>query len=226
MRKVLLTGVAAAALTGAFCGTSFAAPPAPMMDWSGFYTGGHIGWGKGRFVGTWIDTSSDALYPFSTRPSGILAGLHTGQNWQMNTFVYGWEADVSGLGGWSETVTGFATASQGVTTKMSLLASLRGRLGVTLDPKVLVYVTGGLGYTRAKGTAFNSVVSNSASFNSFGGVVGAGAEWKQNQNFSWRLEGLWYFFDKSRNIFVVTDQNVALKLKDAVVVRFGGTFHY
>jgi opacity protein-like surface antigen len=109
---------------------------------------------------------------------------------------------------------------------MSLLASLRGRLGVTLDPKVLVYVTGGLGYTRAKGTAFNSVVSNSASFNSFGGVVGAGAEWKQNQNFSWRLEGLWYFFDKSRNIFVVTDQNVELKLKDAVVVRFGGTFHY
>jgi outer membrane immunogenic protein len=226
MRNVLLAGVAAVALTGVFSGTSVAAPAAPLMDWSGFYTGGHIGWGRGRFVGTWIDTSSDVLYPFSTRPSGFLGGLHTGHNWQMNTFVYGWEADVSALSGWDQTVRGFATASQGVTTKMSLLASLRGRLGITLDPSVLVYVTGGLGYTRAKGTAFNSTVSNSANFNTFGGVVGAGAEWMQNPNFSWRLEGLWYFFNKSRQIFVVTDQNVSLKLKDAVVIRFGGTLHY
>ena len=238
MRKQFLAGVGAVALSVAFGGVALAAdmPVArepvytkapPLMDWSGFYAGGHVGWGRARFSGTWIDDSGGDLFPFSLKPSGILGGLHVGQNWQVNTFVYGWEADVSATSGWKKTISGFTnSASQGVTAKVSLLASLRGRLGMTLDPKTLVYVTGGLGYINAKATAFNSTVQNTAKFNSFGGVVGAGVEWKQAQNFSWRLEGLWYIFDKSKSIPVVVDQSATVKLKDALVVRAGATWHY
>lgn len=198
------------------------------MNWSGFYLGGHAGWGQARFVGHWLDTSSNNLYPWRTRPSGFIGGIHVGQNWQNNTFVIGWEADVSGTSGWSETINGFAQPSQGITTKLSLLASLRGRLGVLLDPNVFVYLTGGVGYAQAKATAlWTSVpVSVNANLDGFGAVVGSGVEWKQTQNLSWRLQGLWYIFNNSKNVTVTNDHYVFAKLKDAVVVTFGGTWHY
>jgi opacity protein-like surface antigen len=236
MRTHLLGGVAAVALTVAFGGVAAAADipvtkapvvtkAPPLMNWNGFYAGAHVGWGRARFTGTWIDSSADDLFPWKTSPSGFLAGLHGGQNFQVNTFIYGWEADVSWLSGWDETVSGFTNvAAQGVHTEMSLLASLRGRLGVLLNPQTHVYVTGGGAYTRAQATAFPP--SNTASLNGFGGVVGVGAEWKQNQNWSWRVEGLWYIFNEGAFIPVAVDQDATVKLKDALVVRVGVTHHY
>lgn len=229
MRKEFLAGAAVAALTAAFSNvTPASAQQPPLMNWSGFYVGAHAGWGWARFSGTWIDTSSNNLYPWRTKPSGILAGLHTGQNWQVNTFVYGWEADVSATGGWDETVSGFASTSQSVLTKMSLLASLRARLGMFLNPSTLVYVTGGLAYTNAKATGTDPANSPvTTKFNTFGGVVGVGAEWKQTQNFSWRLEGLYYIFNKSNFITVSgANQYLDAKLKDALAIRIAGTWYF
>ena len=234
MRKQLLAGAAAIAITAAFGGAGLAADrpvitkaPPPLMDWSGLYAGAHVGWGRAKFRGTWIDTSAGAVFPWSTSPSGPLAGVHIGQNFLANTFLYGWEVDVSGLSGWDETLVGINPnfAAGGVTTKVSLLASLRGRLGVTLNPQTLVYVTGGLGYTRAKATAFPP--SSSANLNSYGPVVGLGGEWRQNQQWSWRAEGLWYGFNESATIPVVVPlQTATVKLKDAWVVRVGATYHF
>ena len=228
MRKQFLAGVAAAALTGAFSGGSVA-QPLPLMNWSGFYTGVHAGWGQARFSGTWINTSSPGVFPFRTKPSGFLGGVHAGQNWQTNTFVYGWEADVSGTGGWKKTVNmgDPNNSSASVLTKVSLLASLRGRLGVTLDPNTLVYLTGGLGYTQAKATASHTGEQGTMKFDTFGGVVGAGVERKHTQNFSWRLETLWYIFNKSKSVLLPSGfHTINVKLKDAVVVRAGATWHY
>ena len=230
MRKQLLAGVATAALLGIWGGAAAAQQP-PLMNWSGFYAGAHVGWGQARFSGTWTDLSLTSVYPWRTKPSGILGGGHVGHNWQMDTFVYGWEADVSGMS-WKETVYGFHNTSDGITTKLSLLASLRARLGVTLNPSMLGYLTGGLAYARAKVHAFqpSSGNSGSASLSSFGGVVGAGFEWKPDQDWSWRVESLWYIFNKNKQIVVDPDPNtgqiVDAKFKDVIVIRAALSRHF
>lgn len=226
MRKQLLAGAAAVALLGASSVQSSAQQP-PLMNWSGFYVGGFAGWGQANFVGHWVDTSDNVLFPWRTRPSGFLAGVHTGQNWQNNTFVMGWEADVAGTFGWDETVNGLLSPSQSVTTKVSLLASLRARLGVLLDPSLFVYLTGGVGYQRASVDAvWIGNGSASAKLSDFGPVVGGGVEWKQTQNLSWRLQALWYFFNDSVDLTVASNNYVHAKMKETVTVTFGGTLHY
>jgi opacity protein-like surface antigen len=238
MRKQLLAGAAAIAIVAAFGGIAAAAdiPVAtkapivtkapPLMDWSGFYVGAHAGWGQARFKGTWIDDSASDLFPWKAKASGPLVGLHGGQNYQSGTYVGGWELDVSWLSGWDKTLVGINSnvLGSGVSVEASLLASLRGRFGVLLNPQTLVFVSAGGAYIRAEASAFPP--SNNASLNSFGGVVGVGADWKQNQNWSWRAEGLWYFFDKDELIPVSAIQSVDVKLKDVLVVRVGATYHY
>lgn len=197
---------------------------ARMLTWNGFYVGGHLGYGEARFDGTYNGFGVD------NKSAGLLGGMHVGQNWQTNTFVYGWEADLSAAGGrWEKSTIGYpAGDDNGVLTSVALLASLRGRLGIAFD-RTLLYVTGGLAYTQARGIGHSSTLFHSQTvlnFNSFGGVVGLGAEWKQRQNFSWRLEGLYYMFNQSRTGLTSGGAVVNLRLKDVLTVRLGATIHF
>src|SRR5713226_1437009 len=161
MKKQLLCGAAAGALTVAASGMSLAADmpvkapvykAAPACIWNGVYVGGHVGWGEATFKGDWLGNSFSG--PFKQHPSGILGGVQVGQNWCSNTFVYGWEGDVSFMN-WKKT-SQFSEAgppADTLTSKLSLLSSLRVKLGIpTLDPKTLFYVTGGPAYARGKAT--------------------------------------------------------------------------
>jgi outer membrane immunogenic protein len=239
MRKQLLSGVAAAAISAALVGSSLAAdvpvrpvkapPPAALMDWSGFYVGGHLGWGQGKFRATPHSGETDDGIARG-KPSGIVGGMHAGQNWQQNTFVYGWEADLSATGWDKEAVfDGTADPWRTYLTKVNMLASLRARLGMTLNPTTLVFLTGGLAYTQAKAmgiSPFGGTITR-AKHNKFGWVLGLGAEWKQTQNLSWRVEGLWYNFDSKEPLFGFTEPGPgSSKFKDALVVRVGATYHY
>jgi opacity protein-like surface antigen len=239
MRKQLLCGVAAVATATAFGAPSLAADApvarpitkavvAPLMDWSGFYVGGHLGWGRGDFRATPHDGETDDGIARG-RPSGIVGGMHVGQNWQNNTFVYGWEADLSATG-WDDEATFNATTSiRTYLTKVNLLASLRARLGMTLNPTTLVFLTGGLAYTQAKAmgiSPFGGTITR-AKHNKYGWVLGLGGEWKQTQNLSWRLEGLWYRFNSNKPLYGFTESSPgSSKFKDALVVRVGATYHY
>ena len=231
MRKQLLCGAAAIAITAAFGGAGLAADmpiatKAPAMVaaqpvWAGWYVGGHLGYGRARFEAT--PRASD---PFaSNKPSGIVGGMHFGQNWENNSFVYGWELDVSATG-WNKTTSNFVTTNRALHTDVDALASLRGRLGMTfLSPQSLFFVTGGLAYSRASFLAVSPFgTRNSGSIGKFGWVAGLGWEWKQTPNLSWRLEGLYYHFDKNRNFG--TDHIWTVTFKDALVVRLGATYHY
>jgi opacity protein-like surface antigen len=231
MRKQLLCGAAAIAITAAFGGAGLAADmpiatKAPAMVaaqpvWAGWYLGGHLGWGVGRF-----DATPRASDPFMrNKPSGIVGGMHVGQNWETNTFVYGWEADASATG-WNKTISNFVTANRALHADVDLLASLRGRIGMTfLSPQSLFFLTGGLAYSRASFLAVSpGGTRNSGSIGKFGWVAGLGADWKQTPNLSWRLEGLYYRFGKNRNFG--TDHIWTVKFKDALVVRLGATYHY
>ena len=204
--------------------------PAPVQyaNWTGFYIGGHLGWGRGSFDG--IVREGDGDFPVNDKPSGLVGGMHAGQNWQVNTFVFGWEADLSAAGIDRTIFRGDCGGDEACSyTSVRWLASLRGRLGLAFD-RTLLYVTGGLGYTRGTMLAsFSSTAFGATKYHDWNWVAGLGAEWKQYPNFSWRVEGLWYGFDKSvrfGNHDSPPTNTATMRLKDALVVRLGATYHF
>lgn len=234
MKKRLLCSVGAVALAATVTGTAFAADlpykapvykAAPACSWDGVYVGGHVGWGEPTFKGTWFGGS--VTQDFKQKPPGFLGGVQVGQNWCANTFVYGWEVDTSFMN-WKKT--GQFSDGDTLTNKLSLLSSLRARLGITTDPKTLLYLTGGLAYARVKATMFDNDIPGTLSdtFNKFGGVVGLGADWAQTNNWSWRLEGLYYMFDTHKTLGPLSPGGdfATSKLKDAFVIRLGLNYKF
>lgn len=66
-----------------------AVAPAPMMrgaDWTGFYAGGQLGYGRIN-----SDTITDA-----DDPSGAIYGVHAGYNYDFGSLVLGGELDIDG----------------------------------------------------------------------------------------------------------------------------------
>jgi outer membrane immunogenic protein len=96
--------------------------------------------------------------------SRCIGGVQAGYNWQVNTFLYGLEADADWLSGTaSRTLTGFPVIATGDfmtnSVRAEFLGTVRGRLGAVFN-QALLFVTGGL----AIGT-----VKTSGSFGHFGG---------------------------------------------------------
>ncbi|MBX9778502.1 MAG: hypothetical protein K2Y71_29360 [Xanthobacteraceae bacterium] len=232
MRKQLLSSVAAVAIIAAIGGTSFAAdmpvkavraaPPPEVLTWTGWYIGGHLGYGSSRFH-TIADLEDLSRGDINNKPRGVVGGMQAGYNWQSNSFVFGLEADVSATG-WNKN-TFFGTTGRSIDNSVTLLASLRGRLGMTFG-RALIYGTGGLAFGQAKLHARSpgGTVPANGNINKWGSVFGGGIEWKQNRNLSFRAEGLWYHFNKSRNFG--TDHIWLNKFRDAWVARFAANYHW
>src|SRR5207253_5189332 len=91
---VISTGAMAADLTRPV----YKAPPAGALpvtyDWTGFYVGGHVGYGWAKK--DWQD--SFGLFNLSTDPNGFLGGGQVGFNYQIGQFVLGAEGDFSWTG--------------------------------------------------------------------------------------------------------------------------------
>jgi len=247
MKKQLLCSVAAIAITASLTGLAGAAdlprkaPPAPVVQpppllWNGFYVGGHLGWGRAKVSG-FADHSGD-IFPYEDKPQGLVGGLHGGYNWQVNTFVFGVEADLSAAGlqktnfrinDGSQPCQSSALAAC-THTNINMLGSLRARLGLSFD-RALVYGTGGLGYARwSTLTSFGTTAFGAAGNKStWGWVAGGGVEWKQTPNFSWRVEALYYGFNDTitfGNHDSPPTNFATAKLKDVLVVRLGATYHF
>ena len=237
MKKQFLCGAAAGAITIALVGPSLSAdlpvkarpfaPPA-LYNWNGFYIGGHVGWGRTKFNGTWFGDTATTVFP-GQHLDGVLGGVQVGYNWQVNnTFVLGLEGDVSFLDWKSDTF--FSPTDGGednISAKLNMLASIRGRLGIAYD-RTLFYATGGLGYAHGKVHAFDVGGPPTAfddHFSKWGGVVGGGVEYAITNNWLARVEGLYYFFKDSKT-FVGPDDSALLEIKDAAVVRVGLNYKF
>ena len=128
----------------------YKAPPAyAPYNWSGLYIGGHLGYAwsdeDAIFTGTGLSGALD--------PSGFLAGGQIGVNWQVGSWVFGVEGDMSWTG--ADGATSIAGAT--VTTDHNWYATLAGRLGFAWD-RWLIYGKGGAAwmdadYATAAGTA-------------------------------------------------------------------------
>jgi outer membrane immunogenic protein len=151
------------------------------------------------------------------RNDGFIGGGQIGYNFQFaNSFVAGLEADFQGVAASGSTtrfsqatVAGFPAnpidQSLSSTRRLDYLGTVRGRLGFTVTPTLLVYGTGGLAYgQRRASTNISQFVENAAAlpnpYSSFGNfsdtrvgwTAGGGVEWLFLPNWSVKAEYLYY----------------------------------
>jgi outer membrane immunogenic protein len=195
-----------------------AAPlPAPVWSWTGFYIGGHVGFGWGQDE-TNID-SITATPPGVTVPvnatfnqnsrSGILGGAQAGYNFQAGAFVFGVQADIAGLDVKGTNPCGIVVNFLTCTSKSDWLATVTGRLGAVVLDRGLVYVKGGGAWLDTNHTtALNPAVPGvpqitNGSFTNDGWLVGFGTEWMITRNITAFIETDYMRFDDKKVAFRV-----------------------
>ncbi|HEU0157725.1 MAG TPA: outer membrane beta-barrel protein [Hyphomicrobiaceae bacterium] len=195
---------------------ALACPPAALADgtpeapfaWTGLYVGinGGYSWGKvSNHLKASSTPGSSSAASISADLDGPIGGGHVGYSWKSQRWVYGVEADFLG----SAEDGGISGCSQFRCTTISYgldwLGTLRGRLGYLLEPRLLLYATGGLAYGHIS-TDFlsTSAPTGAAIFNDrpqvasdsttkAGWVVGGGLEMALDRN--WMLRAEYFYAD-------------------------------
>lgn len=211
MRKYKFSGLAGAVALLA-CGSAMAAdlpqrteapPPvpvaAPIFTWTGFYVGGNVGWGAVHSDRVGLRFNGVPVAPNNfgkANGTGVLGGVQAGYNWQVNSLVFGVEADIQAAG-----INKSVIGAGGVATraKVNWFGTVRGRLGYAFD-RTLLYATGGLAYTNigyrmaapGPGLLINSNTTR------WGWTVGGGVEDAFTRNWSAKLEYLYVNSGKYR----------------------------
>lgn len=221
MKRILGSLIAVSALTTSALGADMAVrarpapPPVAVYSWTGFYIGGNVGYGWGN-ADTFFNPLPTAAGFFDLRPTtlspdpkGVIGGAQIGYNWQTGAFVWGIEADIQGAdikgSAFQSPIINIAGAPFGAgstltaSEKIDWFGTVRGRLGVTVTPQVLLYATGGLAYGDVKYTANSNFLPvgtqqypASISDTRFGWTAGGGIEWAFAGPWSAKLEGLYY----------------------------------
>jgi outer membrane immunogenic protein len=198
------------------------APPiGAIYDWTGFYIGGNVGygWGQSHDTSTITNTAGMTLFTNTdkTSMSGVVGGGQIGYNWQMQRMVVGLEADIQGTDEkGSRSFTCPTTCSPGtflgiilpngtllfapgpavpatMSQKIEWFGTVRARAGALVDPKVLVYATGGLAYGEVKASEAIGVVPAvfSSTSTNIGWTVGVGVEGALGGKWTAKLEYLY-----------------------------------
>lgn len=204
----------------------YKAPQLPVAyNWSGFYAGVNVGYGWSDdaiklaphdpvFTAGVLDIAlAGGLLPpsLATNPRGVLGGVQAGYNVQTGSLVWGVEADIAAAG-----IKGSSTVSRTLPVfpdimtrqeqKVDWLGTVRGRIGATVTPDLMLYATGGLAYghvkastsitdpTLAPGTPCLNIICSAGTSESWrvGWAVGGGGEYRFASNWSVKLEYLYY----------------------------------
>jgi outer membrane immunogenic protein len=222
---------------------------APAWSWTGAYLGLNAGYDWGNSNTSLASADVFEVVPVvgtfpSLKPRGFIGGGQIGYNWQSGTLVLGAELDFSGLGAKAtETVDPLAANSTNhfvatFSSRYDWLLTARGRLGVTVAPNWLLYVTGGLAMTQAKDSAHlvnainNDFINYDDSKTLTGGTVGGGVEYAFATNWSAKVEYLYAKFGDTSPSF--TSSNVGLLSSPPVakfdhslnIVRAGVNYHF
>jgi outer membrane immunogenic protein len=263
MKRILGGMVVAAALSGSAFAADLGARSydkapamAPAGNWSGLYVGGNLGYGWGSGDTDFSFLPSPAVFEVNNtslraRSTGVIGGAQLGYNWQIGSVVTGLEADIQGSG-----IKGSARATPTFTRtflpdpngvlsseqKLSWFGTVRGRVGVTVTPELLLYGTGGLAYGHVDASAswvqslqgFVQEAPASVRKTNIGWTAGAGAEWMFARNWSAKLEYLYVDLGSASAIGDVTRNQVLNPLLKAGytwrtqenIVRAGVNYHF
>jgi outer membrane immunogenic protein len=158
MKRVLLSGVALAALMGSASAADIprrvepVAPVPYVYNWTGFYVGinGGVGWGDAKIGG-----NNRFFREFSDDHVGGLVGGTIGYNWQGgnwfggNQIVWGFETDIQ----WADLqANGRCRGGFNCEITADWFGTVRGRVGYAAWDRVLIYGTGGLAYGNLSAT--------------------------------------------------------------------------
>jgi outer membrane immunogenic protein len=171
------------------------------FNWTGFYLGGHVGYGWEQHTVTNVGTINGASFPAGTTHSaddrGMLGGFQAGYDWQFNpNWLIGVGADYawSGIKGDSSNA---STVNAGVVSSLhdeyTWLATLTGRLGYVAN-NWLLYGKGGAAWghhnnnsTTANAAGVTTTIQSGGETRS-GWTLGAGTEYQFARNWSAMIE--------------------------------------
>ena len=238
MRKNIIFGAVAALVLGPTAtlaaDLSVKAPPPPVViyDWNGLYIG--VSGGGSLGGSNHVDPFGVNLTADGFRVQGGLIGGTLGYNWQVASFVFGFEGDLSWVGEYGSHEDNGISINADPTiqsfTKETWLGTARGRAGYAVN-NLLFYVTGG--YAAAgvdvgmKSAITNALIFSSTSTRS-GWIGGGGIEWGFLPNWSIKWEWLFAKFQDKGFITALGDgPRSAVTLDDNIVraginYRFGG----
>jgi len=153
----------------------YKAPPPVFFSWTGLYIGGHAG-------GAW--NTSDWFFPdFGTATShsasSALGGGQIGYNYQVSSWVFGVQGDVSGLSLIGQSVC--PNPGDNCRTEQKWIASATARLGYAWDA-ALLYAKGGAAWSHDDYSVINAATGVTTEINSGGGdragwTLGGGLEY-------------------------------------------------
>lgn len=137
---------------------SYTKAPEAIYDWTGFYIGGHAGYGWGNLSST-TPAGSVSLFNVSapsSKPDGGFGGGQIGYNYQFHRdLVIGLQGQFSGFAGSADRTTAGDFLGLGVngvntfSSRMDWFGSVTGRLGYAAD-NLLFYGKGGAAWARAR----------------------------------------------------------------------------
>lgn len=163
---------------------SYKAPAYVTYNWTGFYVGGHIGYGWSKITGTdpLDGTSADATL------RGFLGGGQVGYNYQIGSWVLGIEGDYSWADVKRTEADPLGLGAGEAEVKHDYFATITGRLGYAFD-RWLWYLKGGGAWTRDKWDVTDGIGGTATgSFNRSGWLIGGGVEYAFWNSWSAKLE--------------------------------------
>lgn len=170
-----------------------------VYDWTGFYVGGHFGYGDASFgPGTNPLPLQGVFFPHS--PTGLIGGFQVGYNRQLsNHLVFGIEADAT----FTSPLDQPALALTPFNTTLGYVGTVRGRIGYAFG-RLMPYVTGGFAWGHAHVNINNDPPNTSSIISSvgqyqLGWTAGLGLEFAVSGDWSAKLE--YDYVDLSRRMY-------------------------
>jgi outer membrane immunogenic protein len=174
----------------------------PGYDWTGAYIGVNVGYSWGRSADTSSLSAGSGPVLFGdinrSKMNGVVGGGQIGYNWQMQSWLWGFEADFQGSSQRSNhshtCPTGVCTPGNAVpvtiSQKLDWFGTVRGRAGVLVSPTVLVHATGGLAYGQVDSDSTLVGATRASNINA-GWTVGGGLEGVIGGDWTAKLEYLY-----------------------------------
>jgi high affinity Mn2+ porin len=177
------------------------APPIANYDWSGFYVGGHVGYGRGNGRDALSDPNLTAA---NSSFGSLFGGLQLGYNFLLTSrLLVGVEGDISFPNYLDDGIVASRTTPlSAVTEKVDFVSTMRGRAGYAFD-HLLFYATGGLAWSQARFLENSGLTGNEDKLLRMraGWALGAGAELAIGPGWTARLEYLYDRLGKANGSF-------------------------